>query len=179
MQILIATTTHSYRSRQLEVIGLQDQLLSMGATVDVLTLPFAMKSSTIVAQATAYRLLDVSQSADWLLSLSAPTNLLQHPKKIVVVSDDMGLLTDCWEKKFLASTSASSVAEHNLLIRAESFALTESQLKLCFSSWTSNRLRRCQLDGFKIVEPNDCAEQVMKFIASFSKTTASTGRLSA
>lgn len=146
--------------------------------MDVLTLPFAMKSSTLVAQATAYRLLDLRKSADWLLSLSAPTNFLQHPNKIVTVTEDFGLLVDCWERKFAESTLGSVIAEGNLLRRAETVALAEARLKLCFSTWTENRLRKLKIDGFNVVKPSHLTDCMLDPMNGTPRVIAP-GRLSA
>ncbi len=179
MRILLATTIKALRSEQFDLTTLENQLLSRGFSVDVLTLPFAIKRSTLVAQATSFRLLDVRNSADWLLSLSAPTHLLQHPNKIVVVADDLGRLEDCLQKKYLEDKNVLYLAERQLLYRAESVALAEARVKLCFSETCEDTLRQDELSGFQVVDPSQLGEGILDAIAPASEMMARPERLSA
>ena len=179
MHILIATTNNAYKNQELEVTVLYDQLRSRRVSVDVLTLPFAMKSATVLAQATAYRLIDVRQPADCLISLSAPTHLLKHPNKVVVVSDYLGLLMDHWDRKYSNKTLAIAIAERNLLHRAESVALNEAKTKLCFSKWTADRLRDFKIDGFKVIKLEHFVECILNLVSRPKRLMGTVERISA
>jgi hypothetical protein len=141
MQILLATSTEQFHNREIELESLRDQLQALGASTDVLVLPFSMEDPHVLAQLASYRMLDVRHFADCMVSLSPPTHMLRHPNKVLTFSEDGPQMVDSWDRKYGAIETKPMQAIRNLIVHAEQVATEEAALGICFSHHVARRMQ--------------------------------------
>jgi glycosyltransferase involved in cell wall biosynthesis len=75
-------------------------LIAAGHEVETIELPFRSDPETMLDQMTAYRLFDVSAAGDLLIAIRTPSQLLEHPNKILWFIHHERMAYDLWGTRF-------------------------------------------------------------------------------
>ncbi|MBB3834816.1 glycosyltransferase involved in cell wall biosynthesis [Xanthomonas arboricola] len=122
---------------------LGERLREHGHTVEVVYLPMWEAPDAILPQLASYRLMDLSQSVDRIITTRPPSHLIQHPNKIVWFIHHFRLFYDMWDSPYRGfPDDARHRALRNALVRADTTALNEARHVFANSKVVADRLRR-------------------------------------
>lgn len=129
---------------------LERQLLLHGHEVERIYLPFVEQPQAMFEQMVAYRMIDLSQSADRLIAFRPPAYLLQHPNKVLWFIHHFRVYYDLWESPYrpLPDTPASHAFRRRLM-DADTQAIGEAKRIFSNSRTVANRLK--QFNGIEAV----------------------------
>lgn len=122
---------------------LQVSLSSAGHEVEIIYLPFIDHPDVILSQTVAYRSIDLSDSADCVISFRPPAHLIKHPNKILWFIHHVRLFYDLWDHPYRSfPADAKHCAIRDLLHSADTQGLVEAKSIFTNSQVVSNRLLR-------------------------------------
>lgn len=134
---------------------LHAKLAEAGHRVETIFLPFEENPSAMFEQTISYRMLDLTESCDRLITMRSPAHMLRHPDKVAwFIHHPRGSLdllgtTDCNSRP-----DAASAAFRKRLIEADTVALSEARSLYTSSRLVSDRLSRCNgLDSEVLYPP--------------------------
>jgi len=148
MKIVIATTfTPFVKSGSTYIVnGLDQSLKQRGYDVETFHFPFSDRPDEVLQQATALRLIDLSQFGDRLIAIRTPSHLLKHPNKVVWL-----LHSD--RDAHGGSDALEDEARRQALLSADNIGLRESSRVFCNSVAAKIRMRRHSLDAEVLYPP--------------------------
>jgi glycosyltransferase involved in cell wall biosynthesis len=124
------------------VEDLRVALEERGHAVDTILLPFWPDHDEMLEQMLAFRLLDVSDAGDRLVTIRTPSYLLRHPHKIAWFIHHHRAAYDLWSTDWAEQDSAESLLVREAIIAADDVALRECTRIFTNSNVVSERLRR-------------------------------------
>jgi hypothetical protein len=110
-------------------------LAAAGHDVESILLPFADDARWTLEQMLAYRMLDLTESCDRLITLRFPSHLLRHPCKVAWLVPDVPGPSP-------AAGPAAAAAFQRRLLEADAAGLAEARAIFTTSATASERLRR-------------------------------------
>ncbi|MFD1193911.1 glycosyltransferase family 4 protein [Seohaeicola saemankumensis] len=121
---------------------LEEALLEQGHSVEVVYLPSTDDPATLFDQMMAFRLLDLSDTADQVITFRPPAHVIPHPNKVAWFIHHARVYYDLWETPY-------SPVEPNpywdtfrkRLIRADTAALSEARKLYTNSNVVGRRLQ--------------------------------------
>jgi glycosyltransferase involved in cell wall biosynthesis len=156
---------------------LHTKLVEAGHRVETILLPFEEKKSAMFEQMISYRMLDLTESCDRLITTRSPAHLLRHPNKVAWFIHHFRAFHDLWGKTDCNSRpDAATTAFCQRLIEADTVALSEARSLYTSSGLASARLRRRNgLDSEVLYPP--LLDASLFSCRDFLPTIVSAGRL--
>jgi glycosyltransferase involved in cell wall biosynthesis len=123
---------------------LAEMMTRRGIEVERVLLPFWGEPATTLAQMTAYRLIDLSESMDRIITIRPPAHVLPHPDKRVWFIHHLRQFYDLWDTDYyrLSEAVRDLPAIRDNLFRADTNALLEARAVYTNSRRVADRLRR-------------------------------------
>lgn len=123
---------------------LKTRLLEHGHTVELIYLPMdESQPESLLRQMGSYRMMDLSQSVDRIITSRPPAHLIQHPKKVVWFIHHFRIFYDLWDTPHCGlQHNARNLAMREALIRADTVALSEAYRLFSNSQVVSDRVQR-------------------------------------
>ena len=143
MRVVVASSEMPFVAggASLLVDWLEHALRECGHDVEVLRLPFDQDPNCWLEQYLAYRLLDVADSSDRLITLRTPAHLLKHPNKVVWFIHHLRGAFDLWATPYQDLPATLGGAGLREAIRAaDNLALGECRHLFVNSQIMSNRV---------------------------------------
>jgi hypothetical protein len=127
--------------------AIREQLEDRGYAVETVSLPFRPEKSHILAQASAWRLMDLSssnlRSVDLLIATRFPTYFVRHPRKVLWLLHQHRPAYDLFGTEYSDfTTSREDVTLRERLIALDSRMLAECQRIFTNARNTADRLMR-------------------------------------
>ena len=145
MKILIATSVTPFVDGGATYIvdSLSQQLEARSHEVEVLRFPVSEKYPELLDQLLAFRLLDLSQHGDRLITIRTPAHLLKHPHKVVWFIHHYRGAYDLWGTKYQGiPDTPEGVAYRDAIIAADNVGLREAAALYSNSIVVRDRLKR-------------------------------------
>lgn len=118
------------------------ELLKRGHQTEIIWLPFVETPDTMFRQITAYRMIDLAQSADKLIAFRPPAYVIPHPNKTLWFIHHFRKYYDLWESPYLpGDTDGRGRAFRSRLIAADSAAIGEAKRVFTNSRVVADRLK--------------------------------------
>ena len=149
MRIVVAMTRLPWvrDGAELHALALVEQLRQRGHDVETVTLPFRAEKDTLLAQASAWRLLDLSSSntrpIDLLIATRFPTYFARHPRKVLWLMHQHRAAYDLHGTEYSDFTDAeadASLRQH--LMDLDTRMLTECSRIFTNARNTAHRLQK-------------------------------------
>src|SRR5215468_9915845 len=122
---------------------LEERLRERGHAVERIYLPFDETPETLLEQMTAFRLLDLTESADRLIAFRPPSYLLRHPQKVLWFIHHLRGYYDFWGSPFQQMPDVPRTRALRDSVRAaDQVGLKEARRIFTNSQIVSDRLRR-------------------------------------
>ncbi len=122
---------------------LEEKLREHGHQVERIYLPFVDDPATMFAQMTAFRLIDLTESADRLIAFRPPSYVVPHPNKVLWFIHHFRGYYDLWDSPFRpAPNDARERAVRRHVMAADQVALGEARGIFTNSKVVSDRIRR-------------------------------------
>jgi glycosyltransferase involved in cell wall biosynthesis len=123
---------------------LERRLAEYGHSVERIYLPFVENPPQIIfEQMTAYRLIDLAESADRLIAIRPPAHMLRHPCKVLWFIHHLRAFYDLWQTSFCPiSDTPAGRAIRDQVIAADNAALAEAHRVFTNSKTVAARLLR-------------------------------------
>ncbi len=150
MKVIIASTVVPFVFGGYTVIvdSLADCLKARGHEVEVLQFPFSSNYKDLMEQMLAFRLLDLSQHGDRLITVRFPSYLLRHPNKVVWFIHHHRGAYDLWGTQYQdIPMTPEGVGYRDAVRSADAAGLTECQHVFSNSQVVADRLM--QYNGVK------------------------------
>lgn len=117
-------------------------LSARGHEVDTVLLP-AADDVTSIDDLLAYRLLDLTDAGDLLVSIRAPSHLLRHPRKVVWFIHHLRGAYDLWGTPYQTlPTTSEGVSVRRAIVHADDVGLREARRVFTNSAVVRDRLKR-------------------------------------
>lgn len=141
--IVSSTVAHVNGGYRLFVDQLEPYLVEAGHRVERIYLPFSGQADSMFAEATAYRMLDLSASCDRIVCCRPPAHMLKHPCKVVWFIHHERMFYDLWDTRYntLPKNDYWS-AFRSQLIASDTVALKEARYLFSNSEVVAQRLRK-------------------------------------
>jgi glycosyltransferase involved in cell wall biosynthesis len=122
---------------------LEEKLREHGHEVERIYLPFQEDPKTMVEQMTAFRLIDLAESADRLIAFRPPSYLLPHPNKVLWFIHHFRGFYDFWDGPYrpLPDTPRNRALRQSIMT-ADQVGLREARQIFTNSRIVSDRLGR-------------------------------------
>ncbi len=148
MKIVIATTFNPFvESGSTYIVNGLDQILKQrGHDVETFHFPFSDHPDEVLEQLTAFRLIDLSQFGDRLVTIRTPSHLLRHPSKVVWFNPHEG------DTQSLCDTPEDQ-ARSQAITSADTVGLRESSRVFCNSVAAKNRMKRSHAWDAEVLYP--------------------------
>ncbi len=139
---------------RLIVEWLETKLLEHGHAVERVYLPFVEAPDRLLAQMTAYRLLDLTEAADRVIAFRPPAHVIPHPDKVLWFIHHIRVFYDLWDSPYRPVPDAPpGRALRDRLMAADGVALREAKRVFTNSRVVSERLRRFNGVGSEVLYP--------------------------
>lgn len=145
MKIIIATSVTPFVEGGATYIvdSLSEQLEARGHEVEILRFPLSEKYPELLEQLLAFRLMDLSQHGDRLITIRTPAHLLKHPRKFVWFIHHFRGAYDLWGTKYQGiPDTPEGVAYRDAIISADNVGLGEAAGLFCNSAVVRDRLKK-------------------------------------
>ncbi len=145
MKIIVASTVvpFLYGGYTVIVDSLAERLRKEGHTVEVLLFPFSSVHTELMEQMLAFRLVDLSQHGDRLITVRFPSYLLQHPNKVVWFIHHHRGAYDLWGTEYQdIPITPEGVGVRDAIRNADAVGLGECRRVFSNSQVVANRLRQ-------------------------------------
>lgn len=162
MKVIVASTVVPFLKGGYTVIidSLVDRLRAEGKTVEKMLFPFSSRWDEILDQMLAFRLMDLSQHGDRLITVRFPSYLLQHPNKTVWFIHHHRGAYDLWGTEYQdIPMTPEGVRVRDSIRNADAAALAECRPVFANSKIVAGRLK--QFNGVSaevLYPPLPCAE---------------------
>jgi glycosyltransferase involved in cell wall biosynthesis len=122
---------------------LEQKLLEYGHQIERFYLPFVDRPLDVFDQILAYRLLDLTSSADRLIAIRPPAHVIAHPNKVIWFIHHVRSLYDLWDSpyRFLPDNPAGR-AVRSTMVELDTRALREAKRVFTNSQVVADRLKR-------------------------------------
>ena len=118
------------------------KLREYGHQVEVIYLPFGEKSDEILPQFVSYRLLDLTQDTDRLITIRPPAYLIPHPNKIIWLIHQFRSFYDLWDGPYCSYPDDSKHrAIRTRIMEADRVSFGEARRLFTNSQVVSRRLQ--------------------------------------
>lgn len=122
---------------------LAERLRLHGHAVEIIYLPMVETPDSLLQQMMSYRMLDLSDSVDRVITTRPPAHLIQHPKKVAWFIHHFRVYYDMWDSPYRSfPDDARHRALRDALVRADTTALAESHLRFTNSQVVADRVKR-------------------------------------
>ncbi len=123
---------------------LEQRLREHGHSVEVIYLPMNEdRPDTHLRQMSAYRMMDLSQSVDRVITTRPPAHLIQHPKKVVWFIHHFRRFYDLWDTPHRGfPDDPRHRAVRDAIVRADTAALSEAHRLFSNSQVVADRVQR-------------------------------------
>jgi glycosyltransferase involved in cell wall biosynthesis len=122
---------------------LETKLREHGHEVERFYLPFIDSPSDLLNQIAAYRLMDLSESADRLIAFRPPSHVLRHPNKVLWFIHHIRTFYDLWGTRYQAvPNTASGRALRQQLVELDTRTINEAAKVYTNSKIVADRLLR-------------------------------------
>lgn len=145
MKILVATSVTPFVEGGATYIvdSLAQQLEARGHEVEILRFPLSEKYPELLDQLLAFRLVDLSQHGDRLITIRPPAHLLKHPRKRVWFIHHFRGAYDLWGTKYQGiPDTPEGVAYRDAIVSADNLGLREATGLFCNSQVVRDRLQK-------------------------------------
>lgn len=145
MKVIVASTVVPFLQGGYTVIvdSLVDRLRAEGHTVEKMLFPFSSKWDELLDQMLAFRLMDLSQHGDRLITVRFPSYLLQHPNKTVWFIHHHRGAYDLWGTEYQdIPMTPEGVRVRDSIRNADAAALAECRPVFANSEVVADRLRQ-------------------------------------
>ncbi|HEY2017601.1 MAG TPA: glycosyltransferase family 4 protein [Bryobacteraceae bacterium] len=145
MKIIIATSVTPFVEGGATYIvdSLSRQLESRGHEVEILRFPLSEKYPELLDQLLAFRLMDLTQHGDRLITIRTPAHLLKHPSKVVWFIHHYRSAYDLWGTKYQGiPDTPEGLAYRDAIIAADNVGLREASGLFCNSAVVRDRLKK-------------------------------------
>ncbi|SPF50402.1 Glyscosyl transferase [Candidatus Sulfopaludibacter sp. SbA4] len=145
MKILIATSVTPFVEGGATYIvdSLAQQLETRAHEVEILRFPLSEKYPELLDQLLAFRLMDLTQHGDRLISIRTPAHLLKHPRKVVWFIHHYRGAYDLWGTKYQGiPDTPEGAAYRDAIIAADNVGLREAAGLFCNSIVVRDRLKK-------------------------------------
>jgi glycosyltransferase involved in cell wall biosynthesis len=176
MRIIIATSVAPFveGGSTFIVDWLGKRLEGQGHQVEILRLPFSEVYTEILDQFLSFRLLDLTQYGDRLITIRTPSHLLRHPNKIVWFIHHYRAAYDLWGTEYQGiPNTPEGIAYREAIIAADNLGLREAAKVFCNSGVVRDRLRKFNCIEAEVLYPpllspdqfysSDCGEFLLYF----------------
>lgn len=112
MRIVLASTFSSWTDGAHRRVfdDLATSLRGHDHVVDQVSLPFDRRPERMIEQMLAIRLTDISDAGELLITLRAPSHLLEHPNKVIWFEPHDGEMTDRLVRRSALATDSATFA---------------------------------------------------------------------
>lgn len=122
---------------------LEPAIRDFGHEVERIYLPSSEAPETLLDELLAYRLMDLSETADRVITFRPPAHLINHPEKVVWFIHHYRAWYDLWDSEYCPIPSTPRWrGVRQQLIRADTNALAEARRVYCNSATVADRVRR-------------------------------------
>ena len=123
---------------------LEQRLREHGHTVELIYLPMSEeRPETLLRQMSAYRMMDLRQSVDRIITTRPPSHLIQHPKKVIWFIHHFRRFYDLWETPHRGfPDDARYRALRDAIVRADTVGLSEAHRLFSNSQVVADRVKR-------------------------------------
>lgn len=133
---------------------LVERLRAHGHRVERIYLPFVDISEAILEQTLAYRLMDLTASADRLIAIRPPAHVIPHPNKVLWFIHHFRAFYDLWDSDYRSLPDRpESHAFRRRLWHMDDIALREARRVCTISKVVAKRLRDFNRVDSEIVYP--------------------------
>jgi glycosyltransferase involved in cell wall biosynthesis len=143
VRVLIASSVSPFSARQ-EMYwahAIEDKLRQQGTQVDMLMLPIIMDPLLLADQMLAYRLLEIENSCDLLITIGYPAFVLKHSRKRVCLFSLASHLHEWYNTEYGILSTPQYERIRHAVINAEKRCLEEAERILCASRTLTSRLQ--------------------------------------
>ena len=120
---------------------LQEKLVEHGHQVERFYLPFVDRPDDLLEQMLAFRLLDVTESCDRVITFRPPSHVIHHPNKVVWFIHHIRVFYDLWDTPYRpVQDDESGRALRQALIELDTKTLKEAKHLFTNSEIVSKRL---------------------------------------
>lgn len=144
MKVIVATSFSPFvrGGATLIVDWLAATLAEHGHDVETLRFPFSDDPSQILEESLAFRLIDLSQHGDRLITIRTPAHLLPHPRKVVWFIHHYRAAYDLWGTKYQSiPNTEEGAACRRAIISADNLGLGEARRVFSNSKVVKERLK--------------------------------------
>ena len=144
MKVILATSFSPFvrGGATLIVDWLGAALKERGHEVEILRFPFSDNPNHILEEMLAFRLIDLSQHGDRLITIRTPAHLLRHPQKVSWFIHHYRAAYDLWGTKYqIIPNTEEGAACRRAIISADNVGLGEARHVFCNSEVVRERLR--------------------------------------
>lgn len=120
---------------------LENKLLEHGHEVERFYLPFADTPHDLIDQVAAFRLMDLSEAGDRLITFRPPSHVLQHPNKVLWFIHHIRVFYDLWGAPDGVEPSLANDAVRRVLTHVDTTTISEARKVFTNSKVVSERLR--------------------------------------
>ena len=145
MRVLIATSITPFVEGGATYIvdTLSRQMQARGHEVEILRFPLSERYPELLDQLLAFRLMDLTQHGDRLITIRTPAHLLKHPNKVVWFIHHFRGAYDLWGTKYQGiPNTPEGVAYRDAIIAADNVGLREARGLFCNSGVVRDRLKK-------------------------------------
>ena len=144
MKIILASTfvPFVYGGARFIVEWLEEKLLEHGHQVERFYLPFIDTPEELLTQATAFRLMKLSESADRLIAFRPPAYVIEHPHKVLWFIHHIRAFYDMWGGQHGYPDTAQNRAVRKALIELDNQTIGEAKQVFTNSQVVADRLKR-------------------------------------
>ena len=122
---------------------LGEKLREHGHSVEIIYLPMLETPKDLLQQMSAYRMMDLSETVDRVITTRPPAHLIQHPKKVAWFIHHFRMYYDMWDSSYRGfPDDARHRALREALVRADTTALAESHRLFTNSQVVADRVKR-------------------------------------
>ncbi len=134
---------------------LEQTLAARGHRVERVYLPYVPGPETMFSQMTAYRMLDLAESADRLIAIRPPAHVIRHPNKVVWFIHHFREYYDMWDSPDRpVPDDEAGRAVRDRLVEADTAGLAEARAVFTNSQVVAGRLARYNgVDGEVLYPP--------------------------
>ena len=129
-------------------------LIAVGHEVETIELPFRSDPETLLDQMTAYRLFDVSAAGDLLIAIRTPSQLLDHPNKVLWFIHHERMAYDLWGTRFHAfPPTRDSPRIRDAVVTADNQALRSARHVFTNSRVVKRRIQQYNAVDAEVLYP--------------------------
>jgi glycosyltransferase involved in cell wall biosynthesis len=122
---------------------LQEKLLAQGHQVEVVYLPFLQVNEEILAQTAAFRMMELDDYFEQVITIRPPAHAVRHRRKVVWFIHHLRTFYDLWDTPYNpVADDASGRALRQAIIDSDNTALAEARKVFVNSRVVGERLRQ-------------------------------------